>query len=50
MAGGSRIGYTREELAVRAYDDAAVFVAESRRRDPHTGELTHPIDGLPKED
>lgn len=50
MAVGSRIGYTREKLAVRAFDDAAAFIAESRRRDPHTGELTHPVDGLPKEE
>ena len=29
---------------------AVAFVAESRRRDPQTGELTHPVDGLPKEE
>ena len=33
-----------------AFDAAAAFIAESRRRDPNTGELIHPTEGLPKEE
>jgi hypothetical protein len=49
-----RLGEAEKQLlrcaAEQIFDAAAIFIRESRRRDPQSGELVHPTEGLPKDD